>query len=369
MKGEDIDEYDCVWTDSPVNGKTDQPVYNLGINTDFLDDDLFEFIAHTAADNDLQVFDMQAGLLYRTDRTVVDSNGQIFNLPPKQTKKASKPKSKTKLTEEGATRYLIKHFAKVFADEGWFVNLEGNQAHNWELSRQNGDILQVINLNAYSHNVDCSFSVYFYFYHEQIFTTFRELVPVEKAGLSDTDIKHRKKYEGINLELKQLFPPEIYQGIVQHPNFLDHFIKTQKELEEWSRIFHQWYRQFASPQLAMAKDIVSLSELLDSEHHRKCSLHQTTNTRPFYPKLILAHLASTQHLENWINVVKSRFQMELGKIVTEYGGMPENLDDNSDFVTFLQERQYRWAIDKFRAWKPMLTFLDKLAEMHQFPYK
>lgn len=64
-----------VWTDSPLNGRTDSPVYVIGIVTAHLNEDLLNFIARAACDQNLHMFDMQAGMLYCPDRTTVNLKG------------------------------------------------------------------------------------------------------------------------------------------------------------------------------------------------------------------------------------------------------------------------------------------------------
>ncbi|MBS1197685.1 MAG: repeat-containing protein [Proteobacteria bacterium] len=71
----------CVWADNPLDGRTRQPVMVLSITDHAVAMPLFEFIAHTAADYQLHVFDMQAGQLYCPNRTIVNDNGQRTPFP------------------------------------------------------------------------------------------------------------------------------------------------------------------------------------------------------------------------------------------------------------------------------------------------
>ena len=345
--GEDLEDCDCVWVDSPMNGKTNHPVYVIGIVTDFIEDKLLEFIAHAAADQGLHVYDMQAGLLYRPDRTVVDSSGNARALPPKQRPKARKSRPKIKLTEDGARRYLLEDFARALADEGWLLDFGSKDSSRWFAWRQNGDIRQRIQLPAYVDPFECRFGVYFSFYADEIFDALRELVPDEDVGFAAHNLEHRIYFFGIDVQPRQLFPMEEWEGLLFPPLYLYAQAHSQEELEQWSARFHQWFRRFASDRFAMASDIPSLSRLADSERHRACAQHELTD-KPLLLRLILAHLAHSPELESWVSAIHARFQIE-------FNGRPEHLDD---------PRSPRTK-EKRESWKRLLNLADRVVSMSQ----
>ncbi|NTV71370.1 MAG: hypothetical protein HGA71_14645 [Azonexaceae bacterium] len=73
--GDDSDQ--GVWTDSPIDGRTENAIYTIGVHGSCLDHELLWFIVHAAFDQGLHVFDMQAGTLFFPDRTCTGTDGRL----------------------------------------------------------------------------------------------------------------------------------------------------------------------------------------------------------------------------------------------------------------------------------------------------
>lgn len=72
----DDDEDDAVWTDGPLDGLTDEPVYGIGVRTDALER-VLPVLIRLARELQLVVYDMQAARLYRPDGQVIGMRGQV----------------------------------------------------------------------------------------------------------------------------------------------------------------------------------------------------------------------------------------------------------------------------------------------------
>lgn len=71
---EKLDEpEDGVWTDGPLDGKTDSQVYGIGILSQHLDE-VFPFVLETAGKQRLCVYDTQSGIAYAPDGQQVNTN-------------------------------------------------------------------------------------------------------------------------------------------------------------------------------------------------------------------------------------------------------------------------------------------------------
>jgi hypothetical protein len=66
-----------VWTDSPIDGKTECAIYAIGVLSDRLELDLLWSIVHAAYDQGLHVFDMQSASLFFPDWTYVNGEGKL----------------------------------------------------------------------------------------------------------------------------------------------------------------------------------------------------------------------------------------------------------------------------------------------------
>ena len=75
LEAQGLDGEDSVWSDSPLQPAADGAVFAFGVTDSGRH--LFPFIAHTAADHGLHVFDMQAAALYRPDRHVIFRDGVV----------------------------------------------------------------------------------------------------------------------------------------------------------------------------------------------------------------------------------------------------------------------------------------------------
>ncbi len=70
---DDIDDENIgVWTDSPIDGRTESAIYTLGVLSDRLDVDLLWHIAHAASDQGLYLLDPQCPALFFPNLTYID---------------------------------------------------------------------------------------------------------------------------------------------------------------------------------------------------------------------------------------------------------------------------------------------------------
>ncbi|WP_227818073.1 hypothetical protein [Nitrogeniibacter aestuarii] len=58
------------WSDGPLDGLTDEPIYGLGVSSDMIDE-VMPFVVATARQLKLTVYDMQAGLAFLPDGTIL----------------------------------------------------------------------------------------------------------------------------------------------------------------------------------------------------------------------------------------------------------------------------------------------------------
>lgn len=72
---------DGVWSDGPLDGRTDEPVYSIGIRSQALDE-VAPFVVETARALGLTVLDEQAGVVYLPDGRALDHRGAVPERPP-----------------------------------------------------------------------------------------------------------------------------------------------------------------------------------------------------------------------------------------------------------------------------------------------
>ncbi|MDD2723200.1 MAG: hypothetical protein PHH59_04145 [Methylovulum sp.] len=123
---DDFDLSELAWTDSPLNGKTFDAVYGLGLNLNDLFDEVRPFVMQEAAELGLCVMDEQAGEVYLPD-------GNVLRMPGKTTPASSTIKQPTNeevldivferlaplMLEHGYTAYKNKHLFKQIHPESW----------------------------------------------------------------------------------------------------------------------------------------------------------------------------------------------------------------------------------------------------------
>ncbi len=301
----------CVWTDSPMDGKTDSSIYVIGIATGQLDGDLLHFVAHAAADQGLHVFDMQAGVLYRPDRSFVDSLGHIANLPPRRPPKRVTLKLAPVLSEDAAVRYLLDSFVEWFPYDGYQLDVDDKNRNLWRAWRQHGEITQGIRFHALKSHGELSVGVDFEFDVAQIDEALKDLAPAKELRLALQ--RESRRHKTFRIGLAHLFASQDRQDLVNpgDPGHNLEEVRSQEELEQWSGRFNQWFERFGAQQFAV-RDLAGLSRLFDSDWHRDVTLRKQTDPEPWFRFLILAHLAQSPKLDSWIE--NFRFRSKLGSV-------------------------------------------------------
>jgi hypothetical protein len=92
------DEDECVWTDGPMDGKTDCAVYGIGVVTDYLGE-VVPFVAREANALGLVMYDMQTGDAHLPDGTVLTVDGAVPRKFSAAVPAASEPQSKRAVGE------------------------------------------------------------------------------------------------------------------------------------------------------------------------------------------------------------------------------------------------------------------------------
>ena len=180
----------CVWADSPINGQTEASIYTIGLVSAHLDQELLYFIAHAGCDQGLHMFDMQAGVLYRPDRTTIDLKGDARVLPlfgPHRLPGALEDvetRVKTSISGfsiQGAAKELIHDIARYYAVHDFMPHVP--RTVQLEMKAQTRNLPESVD----------DFQIWF----------FPRYSPSETVGLSEEEINERKR-EDVRREKQRL---------------------------------------------------------------------------------------------------------------------------------------------------------------------
>ena len=99
---------ESVWTDGPLDGQTDEPVYGIGIQTEYLHE-VHPFVITTANALGLSVYDDQAGQAYLASGNILTMPGDKPFVPAKRPVSEFNKKSATERAFHCFTVHLEKH--------------------------------------------------------------------------------------------------------------------------------------------------------------------------------------------------------------------------------------------------------------------
>ncbi|TXT40330.1 MAG: hypothetical protein FD135_1354 [Comamonadaceae bacterium] len=97
--GGDDEETEDVWSDSPIDGETDSPVYGLGVQTEHLNA-VVPFVVKTANTLGLTVYDTQAGQAFLP-------NGKVLTLPRQAPVQFDETDTSDELTSRNQVEKLV----------------------------------------------------------------------------------------------------------------------------------------------------------------------------------------------------------------------------------------------------------------------
>jgi hypothetical protein len=116
----DDDDPGAVWTDGPLDGKTNRQVYGLGVDTDYLNV-MVPFVAATAGALGLTVYDMQAGEVYLPSGQVLTLPGRApVNWTPTEEEELQSKRQVADILVEGLRPLLEPHGFKNLKGRAYF---------------------------------------------------------------------------------------------------------------------------------------------------------------------------------------------------------------------------------------------------------
>lgn len=307
---EDEDGYNDnnIWPEGLPNGVTNDVVLTVGLKSILIDGQLMSNIAHAAVDAGLQMFDPQSGMLWRSDRRVIDPSNKSEAFLPQNKPKKGKSQPKCKLSTEGVEKYLYQKFSETFTAQGWQIVEQQSMSVSAYAWRQQGDIKQGLRFYVRSDAKECSLGVTLCFQADQIANVLQQF-------MLELDI-HSDKMRYQHLGNFDIFVPvEQLYGFVQtrealNMTFDSEPVQTWQQLEHWNACFLQWFETVASPSLAMVKDISALGRLLDDESHRNYSRGQLTAPKEWLARLAVIHLSKSPVIADWLTLVRARIESE-----------------------------------------------------------
>lgn len=252
---------DTLWIDGSIDGLTQEPVYVLGLVNSRVDDDTIEFIAHTAADHGLFVFDMQGARLYRPDRRVQDVEGWMEDLAPRRLPSRaprSKPPSENDVEERMLTR-----IGERLAPAGWIVHIDPLHAQDSRLWRQQGAITQELHFTAGESAGEHILGANLAFHSPDVDRALRELLlPHQLEAKHPTRLDRAIIFDHVLTALIEVFPEahELYPETGSSA-----FVRTMDEVDAWCDCFCRWYAANAAARMDACRDVAGLNLLLHTQ--------------------------------------------------------------------------------------------------------
>jgi hypothetical protein len=121
--GED-EEAEDVWSDSPIDGETDSPVYGLGVQTEHLNA-VVPFVVKTANTLGLTVYDTQAGQAFLP-------NGKVLTLPGQEPVQFGEDDTSDELTSRNQVRKLVFNGLKGMLKKHGFKSVKHGGEQSFE---------------------------------------------------------------------------------------------------------------------------------------------------------------------------------------------------------------------------------------------
>lgn len=325
---------ESVWSDSPLDGKVVGPVLTLGVRSFAIDDVLFGFIADSAADLGLHVFDMQAACLYRPDRQRVLKNGTTTPTPRWSKASLGKLSSKTTgLSHEVVRPYLKNRFLDEFAREGWQFHEPTPPIYRWGFSRQNGEVVQVLEITCDDHGDSYWISIRFGFSTDRFIEAMAEMLPEKASEFQEVRERRGGDWSDLKGNVYELFGPKEKDacsfpcyGTHPDPAFRREMLRSAvcaklaswDELEKWFDRFLAWFDSTAIPALTATKDVAGLNGLFDTPWmHEELRSRNRLVAAELCAILVVPYLAGSPTLVTWFETVVSNLRRQNDAHFTE----------------------------------------------------
>lgn len=143
---DDGDDLRNLWPEGLDRHWGDEPVVNVGLKTDAVEEGVLSIIASKAAQSGLQMLDPQNAMLYRTDHTVIDGRGRVSPFRMLTPFAASLMKPLSGGLKPGETRHRLgESLRDRLASAGFALTIVESDVVVW---RQLGDIRQALDLTV-----------------------------------------------------------------------------------------------------------------------------------------------------------------------------------------------------------------------------
>jgi hypothetical protein len=300
LESRDEDGDDAIWIDSPMDGETDEPVFVVGLRTSRIDDDTVPFIAHTAADFGLFVYDMQGGYLCRPDRTVLSHDGGIEPLPTRRVPSTA-PRPRAPAEADIVTHLTTQWAARL--PGGWTAHVDSKHPFNTRLWRRHGSIIQKLQVTAGGGPYEVVLGFYLGFDSPEVHRALCEVLPEEASELD-----RARRELGVGFDHVWTKLGEVFEGTqALHPGSgVGVFVKTMDEVDAFRDRFVAWYAAKAAARLDACRDVSGLNMLLHTEWRSRSGNLWPVNT--LFSTLLVIDMALHPGVdfERWVAMVRDQ---------------------------------------------------------------
>jgi hypothetical protein len=301
-----------IWSDSPLTGRTDRDVLNLGLRSDCVNPKLLFHIAHLAADHGLQMLDPQAALLFRTDRTAVSRSGLPLRfLPRPQRPVVAAAAAKSVLSEQEVRHALLDRFIETYAGQGWALATDGDNQRIRKARRVRGDVVQFVEFSVQERSGEFAITARLDFSHPAIAPFLQEHAPEEAAEF----LRRKGWCPQVHAEygdwIAGILPPDALVGIYDERERKYLFstlarVSDRRGVAAFEDAFMDWFKRGASLALDQVVNLPSLANFLDTPAHIDWRSRSGSWYLPWFSLLAIAWLGSAPSLEQWIKAARSR---------------------------------------------------------------
>lgn len=285
-----------VWPENFLEGEVTDRVYNLGVNTECVTEQIMNEIALCVAAAGLQMLDPQNAMLYRRDGTIVGPSmrTRLISGFALQTLPALLPAwdkhefpAHTILHQQFSTRMAHHGFAQTSSrgDIGFSSRVVGEtrQTVIFQVQRNASGRL----LNAHVEIAVPRVS----FVWKSRFP--RDTIAYLGHMLSLCEIDFR-------LELPELSARSAV--LVAHPNAATQ-VHSRAEFDQWIDGFCDWYEREAGAVLDRIANLRELGKLLFTDDRLELARHQPRSAQSHMSLLVLARALEVRNFDAWVNAV------------------------------------------------------------------
>lgn len=286
-----------VWPENFLEGEVTDRVYNLGVNTECVTEQLMNEIALCVAAAGLQMLDPQNAMLYRRDGTIVgpSMHTRLISGSALQTIPASPPAwdknefpSHTILHQRFTTRMAHHGFAQTSSrgDVGFASRVMGETRQTVVFQVQNHAPERILNAH-----VDIAVPRLSFVWKSRFPRLTIEYLLSYTRSLCEIDFR---------LELPELSAKST--GLVARPNPAT-AVHSRAEFDRWSDGFCDWYEREAGAVLDRIANLRELGKLLFTEERLELARREPRKAQSHMSLLVLARALEVRNFDAWVNAV------------------------------------------------------------------